>query len=450
MREIITLHIGQAGCQMAPYLWDLYYADNMINPNGEKSSRKVKEEEFLESTVFFHEFENKYVPRSLLIDYDPKIKSSLNNNQFLDLFPKDHLIIGSASSSNNFSRGHYHSDNNLVGAIKDQIRKLTEKCDSVQGFQIFHSINGGTGSGLASMLLDESNVFGKKNWNTFSIIPSETFSTTTVEPYNSTLALYFLDKFSDLSFVFDNQKLFKICNEQLYVENPNYDTINQIIARAAHSITCPYQSNSSLNPTKTMEELKKSLAINQKKYPLISFSPLSNINPENEIEKEIEKEKENEKEKEKEKGKDISDLTNSLFEMKNYLKSCSLKNEKISKMNLYYRGNISEKEMNTSLELIKSMKNLNFASDFETFKSGLITNSIPNISSDIFDPFDKCITMASNSTSLKSTFKNIATNFDTLYRKRAYVHWYVGEGLEEGQFSEAREVLEQIIHGFEN
>ncbi len=31
--------------------------------------------------------------------------------------------------------------------------------------------------------------------------------------------------------------------------------------------------------------------------------------------------------------------------------------------------------------------------------------------------------------------------FDLMYAKRAFVHWYVGEGMEEGEFTEAREDL---------
>jgi len=52
---------------------------------------------------------------------------------------------------------------------------------------------------------------------------------------------------------------------------------------------------------------------------------------------------------------------------------------------------------------------------------------------------DRSVCNISNNTSISSCFNNIDTKFDLMYAKRAFVHWYVGEGMEEGEFSEARE-----------
>jgi len=66
--------------------------------------------------------------------------------------------------------------------VQDYIRRQAEKCESLQGYQLFHSLGGGTGSGMGTLLLNKlREEEPDRMLATFSIMPSPKVSETVVE-----------------------------------------------------------------------------------------------------------------------------------------------------------------------------------------------------------------------------------------------------------------------------
>ena len=226
--------------------------------------------------VYFHQAANgRYVPRAVLTDLEPGTMDAIRSGAFGGLFRPDNFVHGQSGAGHNWAKGHYTEGAELVDSIMEVVRKETESCDALQGFQITHSIGGGTGSGMGTLLVSKvREEYPDRIMSTYSVIPSAKVSDTVVEAYNATLSIHQLVENADQVYALDNEALYDICYRTLKMKNPSYADLNLLISNAMTGTTCSLRFPGQLNC-----DLRK-LAVNMVPFPrlhffLVGFAPLT-------------------------------------------------------------------------------------------------------------------------------------------------------------------------------
>ncbi|XP_009938775.2 tubulin alpha-1C chain [Opisthocomus hoazin] len=440
MRECISIHIGQAGVQMGNACWELYCLEHGIQADGTipgpKQEKPVepKPEQVDSSfeTFFCETASGKHVPRAVFIDLEPTVIDEIRTGTYHALFHPEQLISGKEDAANNYARGHYTIGKEIIDTVLSRIRKMADQCSGLQGFLVFHSFGGGTGSGFTSLLMERLSVeYSKKSKLEFSVYPAPQVSTAVVEPYNSILTTHTTLEHSDCSFMVDNEAIYDICNRNLDIERPTYTNLNRLIGQIVSSVTASLRFNGALNVD--LIEFQTNLV----PYPRIHF-PLTTYAPIISAEKAYHEQL------------SVPEITNACFEFSNQMVKCDPRRGKYMACCLLYRGDVVPKDVNAAIAAIKTRRSIQFVDWCPTgFKVGINYQPPTVVPGGDLAKVQRAVCMLSNTTAIAEAWARLDHKFDLMYAKRAFVHWYVGEGMEEGEFSEAREDLAALEKDYE-
>ena len=183
-----------------------------------------------------------------MVDLEPGTMDSVRGSPYGGLFRPDNFVYGQSGAGNNWAKGHYTEGAELVDHVLDVVRMEAEGSDCLQGFQLAHSLGGGTGSGMGTLLISKiREEYPDRMMNTFSVVPSPKVSDTVVEPYNCTLSIHQLVENTDATFVIDNEALYDICFRTLKLNNPTYGDLNHLVSLAMSGITTSFRFPGQLN-----------------------------------------------------------------------------------------------------------------------------------------------------------------------------------------------------------
>ncbi|XP_076053055.1 tubulin alpha-4A chain [Oratosquilla oratoria] len=433
MRECLSIHVGQAGVQIGNACWELYCLEHGISPDGTIPSDKLDADDTDAFSTFFCETGGgQYVPRAVFVDLEPSVIDEVRTGVYRDLFHPEQLITSKEDAANNYARGHYTIGKEIIDNVVERIRKLADQCTGLQGFLIFHSFGGGTGSGFTSLLMERLSVeYGKKSKLEFAIYPSPKVATAVVEPYNSVLTTHTTLEHSDCAFMVDNEAIFDICCRNLDIERPTYTNLNRLISQIVSSITASLRFDGALNVDLT--EFQTNLVPYPRiHFPLVTYAPIVSAA------------------KAGHEQFTVSEITNSCFEPTNQMVKCDPRNGKYMACCLLYRGDVVPKDVNAAVAAIKQKRSIHFVEWCPTgFKVGINYQPPTVVPNGDLARLDRAVCMLSNTTAIGEAWARLDHKFDLMYSKRAFVHWYVGEGMEEGEFAEAREDLASLEKDYE-
>ena len=184
MREVISIHVGQAGIQVGNACWELYCLEHGIQPDGQMPSDKTiggGDDAF--NTFFSETGAGKHVPRCVFVDLEPTVVDEVRTGTYRQLYHPEQLISGKEDAANNYARGHYTIGKEIVDLVLDRVRKLADQCTGLQGFLIFNAVGGGTDPVLELSFRETFRRLRKEVQLGFCIYPSPQVSTAVVEPY---------------------------------------------------------------------------------------------------------------------------------------------------------------------------------------------------------------------------------------------------------------------------
>jgi len=234
-RQVVSLHVGQAGVQTSTAIWNLLQQEHNLDPAGVIQSPSSFNANTL--TSFRETSKGTLKPRAILVDLDPTCIDTIRNGKWKNLFSPLDVLCGTEDAASCYARGRYVQGVDVIYEVRERLRCQLEACGHCMSVIHTAATSGGTGSGIIPDIvnLDE----GKRNYTSIGckIYPSVKIDNS-LGYYNTVLHMNALHDLIDVNILVDNSALYKIAESHYYKkDSPTFADLNKQIANVVSGIT---------------------------------------------------------------------------------------------------------------------------------------------------------------------------------------------------------------------
>eukprot|EP01062_Namystynia_karyoxenos_P027904 TRINITY_DN21263_c0_g1_i1.p1 TRINITY_DN21263_c0_g1~~TRINITY_DN21263_c0_g1_i1.p1 ORF type:complete len:494 (+),score=157.59 TRINITY_DN21263_c0_g1_i1:90-1484(+) len=448
-RELANIMVGQCGNQVGSSFWQQLCREHGINDDGSLAAHAKDDAGDSKDVFFYQADDNKFVPRAILMDLEPRVINSIRKGSQSGLFNPENIFVHKegGGAGNNWAAGQ-EKGAEVQETLNEIINREVEGADSFEGFIMTHSIAGGTGSGMGSYLLEDlSDNWPKKLIQTYSVFPANSDQAdggadVVVQPYNSILTLKRLTLCADSVVVLDNNALNRIAEESFKCENPDQQQVNKLVATVMAATTATLRYPGYMN--NSLEDLIASLVpVPRTHFLMTGYTPLSF----------------DQDRVAQVRRTSVLDVITRLTHRKNNMVSVDTKNGAYISMQCIIQGEADPAEVHQSLERIQA-KNLRFIPWGPAGCQVALSRKSPYVETG----HRVSGLMLANHTSISTLFKRLHQQYNTMFRRSVYLDNYkkygvfkeaekrVADGLCQDwreEFNDSAEVVQNLIDDYE-
>ncbi|VDP25210.1 unnamed protein product [Schistosoma curassoni] len=138
----------------------------------------------------------------------------------------------------------------------------------------------------------------------------------------------------------------------------------------------------------------------------------------------------------------VPELTQQMFDAKNMMAACDPRHGRYLTVAAIFRGRMSMKEVDEQM--------LNVQNKNSSYFVEWIPNNVKTAVCDIPPRGLKMsVTFIGNSTAIQELFKRVSEQFTAMFRRKAFLHWYTGEGMDEMEFTEAESNMNDLVSEYQ-